>query len=518
MASRAKARVRYTIDELCEIYLNEDVHTEHVARLALELFDAVRRWTGMTRYDRRLLEAAARLHDVGYALDPRHHMQKSIEIVKQDGLEGFQDKQVPYLLVAIALHQNSIPQRLYKTLVDDLPDPERGLRIAAFLRVADGLDQSHIQDASIHGVRKSGKAISVAVRSPISPDNLVRADSKASLWREVFPWDIRFEAEAAPEARTFRLLRGGENRYEALRRVAYVQYKIIRANEEGPKTGDDPEPLHDLRVALRRFRSLLTLFRKPLKDTWAGDIDRRLAAVAKALGPARDYDVWMERLREMEAQQDLSRSRVWNRYLAHQKEFAESHVTHVRQVLDGARYRNLMQEIAYFLRIQLSELVKESKGNPVEPYVARRLWRLSRRIVASEIPGGSWEVEDFHALRKQCRRGRYIAESFGSVLGTRTRRWGKTLKRMADVLGDLHDADVGLERVAYEAVAAPRVLVAALKAQRATALREVDAAWAELKDERAFQKLKRELKKDDGVSLLEGERAGDSVKKLYENG
>ena len=495
MTRRSSARVRYTVDELCEVYLNEDVHTDHVTRLALQLFDGIRKWTDLTRYDRRLLEAAARLHDIGYALDPRRHMQKSVDIVRADGLDGFHDRQVPYILAAISLHQNATRSALISRLLKDAPDPRRAVRIGAILRVADGLDQSHVQDASIVRIHRAGRMVTVVVRSPFSPDNLVRADAKASLWREIFPFDIRFEPDPSPQGHHAYLLSGGEHRYEAVRRLAYMHYKMMHREEVGAMKGAGPEPLHDLRVAMRRFRSLLRLFRGELKDTWAADIDQRLAAVADALGPARDFDVWMARMHEMERDQNVLNSRVWKRYRRHQEQFMDQHRATVRQVLNGARYRNMMQEIAYFLRIQLWELIKESKAQPIEPYVAKRLWRVSQRIFKSEIPGGAWDVEDFHDFRKACRRGRYTAEFFGPVLGTRTRRWGRILKRMADVLGDLHDADVGLERVAYEAVPAPRVLVTALRAQRAVALHDVDAAWASLKDEAFFQKLRKELKK-----------------------
>ncbi len=493
MAARTKGRIRYTVDELCAVYLNEDAHTEHVARLALHLFDGVRRWTGLTRYDRPLLEAAARLHDVGYAMDPRDHMRKSVDIVRSEGLAGFSEQRLRYILAAMALHQNTGRTAYQSALLDALPQPKRGLRIGALLRIADGLDQSHIQDATITGMRKAGETIWITVRSPLSPENLVRADDKASLWREVFPLGVRFEQDTAAQG-DVRLLRGGLHRLEAFRRLAYRQFKVVRYNEGGAKAGADPEHLHDLRVALRRLRSLLKLYRKPLRDTWAADIERRLGAIGDALGPARDFDVWLARVRAMAAERDMSRSRVWRRYLTYQESLVDTYGAQVRQVLDGARYGNVTREIAYLLRAQVPERVKTGPHKPVEPYVARRLWRLSKRIAESPIPGGAWEVEDFHAFRKECRRGRYMAEHFGAVLGAPVRRWGKTLKRMADALGDLHDADVELERMAYEAVAPPRELVTSLKAQRNKALNDVDAAWAELKDKEQFRKLKRALK------------------------
>ena len=76
---------RLTIDELCAAYDNEDVHTEHVTGLALQLFDHTHAALGLPASGRRVLEAAARLHDVGYSLDPMHHMQASAQIVARPG-------------------------------------------------------------------------------------------------------------------------------------------------------------------------------------------------------------------------------------------------------------------------------------------------------------------------------------------------------------------------------------------------------------------------------------------------
>src|SRR5580700_8007475 len=77
MTSPPPRIARLSLDELCAAYHNEDVHTEHVTALALRLFDRTRAWLDLPMSGRQLLDAAARLHDVGYSIDPVHHMHAS---------------------------------------------------------------------------------------------------------------------------------------------------------------------------------------------------------------------------------------------------------------------------------------------------------------------------------------------------------------------------------------------------------------------------------------------------------
>lgn len=224
----AAGTVRYTVDELCEVYLNEDIHTNHVTQLALALFDSVQSWTGLSRNDRRILEAAARLHDVGYAMDPRGHLWKSIEIVRTEGLDGYPASQVSYICAAMSLHQGGGRPGRRNPALDGVPRPDRALRIGALLAIADGLDQSHIQDAVIRSVTRQGSVVYVTVSSPLSPDNLVRADAKACLWRMAFPMDIRMIPDPADRRLTMPGTQAGDNFYEAIRLHAYFLFKRVQ--------------------------------------------------------------------------------------------------------------------------------------------------------------------------------------------------------------------------------------------------------------------------------------------------
>jgi CHAD domain-containing protein len=76
----------------------------------------------------------------------------------------------------------------------------------------------------------------------------------------------------------------------AFRRI--VRINVARARDHLP--ADDTEGVHQTRVALRRLRSAVVLFRPSLGDTVPKPLEMRLKTAAQALGTARDWDVFLE--------------------------------------------------------------------------------------------------------------------------------------------------------------------------------------------------------------------------------
>ena len=69
-------------------------------------------------------------------------------------------------------------------------------------------------------------------------------------------------------------------------------------HDPGVRLGSDPEDLHQLRVATRRLRAFLRAGRPLLEPSWSEPLRDELQWLGRALGPARDRDVMVERLRE----------------------------------------------------------------------------------------------------------------------------------------------------------------------------------------------------------------------------
>src|SRR5205809_7707223 len=81
---------------------------------------------------------------------------------------------------------------------------------------------------------------------------------------------------------------------ESARKVAlsYLE-QAVRARKR-LRTSEDPEALHDFRVALRRMRSALRVFRPHLKGSSPRRLSRALRDIASGTGMSRDLEVHLE--------------------------------------------------------------------------------------------------------------------------------------------------------------------------------------------------------------------------------
>lgn len=82
-----------------------------------------------------------------------------------------------------------------------------------------------------------------------------------------------------------------------LRAALDTRLRALLTHDPGTRAGEDPEELHQMRVAVRRMRATLKAARPLLERAWADDLRVELGWVGRALGPVRDADVLIERLR-----------------------------------------------------------------------------------------------------------------------------------------------------------------------------------------------------------------------------
>jgi len=143
---------RASVLELAQRCGQTGAHPGRVAALALELFDQTRDLHGLRDSDRRLLEYASILHDVGQHVGYERHEHHAAYIIRNGDLRGFDDKDREMIALIARYHRKSRPRR--KDLDYGALSPRRrhSVRIlAGILRLADGLDRSHHQ--LVHSVR-----------------------------------------------------------------------------------------------------------------------------------------------------------------------------------------------------------------------------------------------------------------------------------------------------------------------------------------------------------------------------
>jgi CHAD domain-containing protein len=222
-------------------------------------------------------------------------------------------------------------------------------------------------------------------------------------------------------------LSAGEVAFAILRR----HFAAMLAHEPGVRLGEDPEELHDMRVATRRLRAALKLYSDVLPKR-SERYERDLRWVGGALGEVRDLDVHLQRLCE-----EASRNgEVLEEVVALLRERRIEARRRMLEALDSNRYERLIASFSATLRRGRSP----TPTGPIleaAPELVRDRYkkvRKSANTLSEDSP-----PEHFHDLRKKGKRLRYALEPLQEIYGKPAKKMVKLLKNMQDDLGDHQD-------------------------------------------------------------------------------
>ena len=482
-----------SVEELSVKYGNEEAHGRHVADLALRLFDETHDLFGIPKGDRPLLEAACLLHDVAYGVNPRRHAELAEGIIRAEGLRGFTPTQRECIATVVSLHYSPLAFEAARARANRSADSRRVLHLAALLRIADGLDYSHLQDSEIASVVKTKRRIRVNVRCSLFPRAIEVARKHANLWREAFPADF-----------DLRLLQGGRARqlldplltiHEAIRRLLFLEFRVVLINVDEAVKAADTEALHDLRIAVRRMRAVLRAFGKLLRPTSAERIDLDLQRLNRVLGIARDLDVWIGFCSKESVAAQFTGHRLWAGFVAHQLELRRLQQATVRRHLHGAGFSGLRLRVGRFLRFDLPKAARSEAPAPLERPARRALDKNLRQVQKLAHLRHSRSPEKIHRLRIALRRVRYLSGFYGEVLGKPVQRLHKRAHAVEGVIGRIRDADLALQRILSEGPTPPRLLVRELERRRIGDTSEMDGAWKKFTDPQFVAELTQELER-----------------------
>lgn len=148
--ARYKKRLRRDVEDsaygLGRTFRFEEGHHVHVARLAADMFDQLEDLHGLGEKDRRILKAAALLHDVGKVISDAKHHKHSAYIIGNAELPGLNLKATQMAAAVARYHRKAMPKAKHPIYKDLEPkDRARVDRLAAILRVSDALDKRHAQ-------------------------------------------------------------------------------------------------------------------------------------------------------------------------------------------------------------------------------------------------------------------------------------------------------------------------------------------------------------------------------------
>jgi inorganic triphosphatase YgiF len=231
-----------------------------------------------------------------------------------------------------------------------------------------------------------------------------------------------------------------------LQRVVRACLDQLIANEPAVREAQLAEGVHQMRVAIRRLRSALSLFRKllpPAQDLWLRGETKWLAGV---LGAARDWDVFLAETVAPAAASfpgEVGFERLRARAEA---ERAACHAR-VRAALDSERYTGLLLELRAWLeasgwREQPVSADSAMLFFPIDQLAGRLIETRRRKALKRGDDLRTLDPGERHEARKDVKKLRYAFEFFHALyVGRKAKRFARDLAKLQEGLGRLNDGE-----------------------------------------------------------------------------
>lgn len=208
---------------------------------------------------------------------------------------------------------------------------------------------------------------------------------------------------------------------------------VVRAN--------DPEGVHQFRVAARSLRSVLKAMKPLLDEQWVADVRPQLGEAADAMGRLRDLQVQRDLLLELAGHLPEPTTTEVSTLIANRL----SDLIATEQASAMARLNDPRH------RVLLATLVAAAKSPPLsstgEKATVADMVELAADVTAEFDEAASHLSMDrpdpaWHTARIRAKLARYTIEGLEPVLGGDARRWAKLLEGATDSLGEIHDLHV----------------------------------------------------------------------------
>jgi exopolyphosphatase/guanosine-5'-triphosphate,3'-diphosphate pyrophosphatase len=202
VAPDIRRRSLHELVKRCETSGRLYPHGRHVSRLALSIFDQLGALHGLGPVERQLLEFASLVHDVGEQISFERHERHTHYLVRNADLRGFTREEVELVALIARYHRGGAPKRRHPEFGRLNKRTRRAVRrLAAILRLADGLDRSHFQIVRGVGVSArdgDGRVRIVVETSEDAELEVFTARRKGRLFERVFKRKLEIRGGRPP--------------------------------------------------------------------------------------------------------------------------------------------------------------------------------------------------------------------------------------------------------------------------------------------------------------------------------
>jgi len=127
-------------------YQYDREHSLYVHRLSLMLFDDLKKYYELSNRERIYLQVAAILHDIGFFISASSHHKHSAQLIKSSEIIGLHKNEMKIIAQIARYHRKSLPKPTHTEYIEmPLEDRITISRLAGILRIADAMDNSHLQ-------------------------------------------------------------------------------------------------------------------------------------------------------------------------------------------------------------------------------------------------------------------------------------------------------------------------------------------------------------------------------------
>ncbi len=225
-----------------------------------------------------------------------------------------------------------------------------------------------------------------------------------------------------------------------LKAILKRQVREILVHDPGTRLGTDPEDLHQMRVATRRFRALLRTGHVFLDPEWTNLLRREIGWLGGTLGTVRDYDVLLADLQQeigiLSPKEQKAFQYLLNR-LNTQREMARSKML---EALRSPRFLMLLNQLEHAADFPESVFTDVT----LQEISAKQFKKLCRSVA-------KWDKncsnEELHRIRIRAKRARYAAELAEHSMGKPASQFIRQIKKFQDLLGSHQDSVMTEQRL-----------------------------------------------------------------------
>ncbi len=212
----------------------------------------------------------------------------------------------------------------------------------------------------------------------------------------------------------------------------------LLSNQPAALRGDEQEGIHQMRVAIRRMRSLLVLFERLLEPHAAGQFEDELRRLGQVLGMARDWDVFLsESLKQAAPEKGDTEWTEPLRMLGRQRR-QDAHRDAKKAILEPGFTRFILAFRAWGLGSE-GALQSGLLDRPAKDVAARLMSRLANKVERRLADVDCDELESLHSLRKSAKKLCYGIECLQAQYNGDSKRYYKRCNALQKRLGRIND-------------------------------------------------------------------------------